>query len=160
MSLKPLIYQIIIFIISSSLVACASSGDNYESAGDPVNQRGRDCISQSSIRDYQVLDDRNLIVTASGKRRYHVELMRRAYGLRTNWKIGFKSPMGQVCSGSGDVIVEDGFNRLESIPISSIRRLNPDEIDDLLIRFGKKVPEEQETPAKEPVKGAEVEELD
>ena len=160
MSLKALIYQVLIVFFSSLLLACASSGDNYESAGDPVDQRGRDCIWQSSIRDYQVLDDRNLIVTASGKRRYHVELTRRAYGLRSNWKIGFRSPTGQVCAGSGEVIVEDGFNRLESIHISSVRQLNPDEIDDLLIRFGKKVPEEQEAPVEQEIKGAEVEELD
>jgi hypothetical protein len=159
-SLKPYIYQILIVLLSSSLLACASSGDKYESAGDPVDQRGRDCIWQSSIRDYQVLDDKNLLVSAGGKRRYHVELTRRAYGLRSNWKIGFRSPTGQLCSGSGKVIVEDGFDRLESIQISSIRLVNPDEIDDLLIRFGKKVPEEQEAPAKKEIKGAEVEELD
>ena len=156
---KPVIFQSIIIIISSALVGCASSGDGYESAGDPVTQRGHDCISQSSIRDYQVLDDRNLIVTAGAKRKYHVELMRRADGLRSNWRIAFKSPMGHICSGSGDLVVRDGFDRLESIPIRSIRLLEPDEIDDLLVRFGKKVPEEQETPTQEDIKSAEVEEL-
>ena len=160
MSLKPLIYQIIIAVFSSSLLACASSGDQYESAGDPVDHKGRDCIWQSSIRDYQVLDDKNLLVTASGKRRYHMELAHRASGLRSNWKIGFKSPTGQLCPGSGRVIVDDGFDRLDSIHISSIRQVSPDEIDDLLIMFGKKVPEEQEAPAKKEIKGAEVEELD
>jgi hypothetical protein len=67
--------------------------------------------------------------------------------------------MGQVCSGSGDLVVRDGFNQLESIPLRSIRLLEPEELDDLLVRFGKKVPEEQETPTQEDIKGAEVEEL-
>lgn len=160
MSRKLVYFQLLIIGFSCLLVACASTEDRYESAGDPVRTRSHDCISQSSIRDYRVLDDRNLIVTASGKRRYHVELSRPAFGLRSNWQIGFRTSTGQVCTATGDLLVEDGFGRLEAIPIASIRLLEPDEIDDLLIRFGKKAPEEQQAPAEQEVTGAEVEELD
>lgn len=125
-----------------------------------TRERGRDCISQSSIRDYQILDDSNLIVRAGAKRYYHVELFRRAYGMRSSWLIGFKSFAGHVCGGSGDVIVDDGFGRRESIGIRSIRELTPEEKDELLVAFGKKEPEFEQTPEAEPVDGAEVEELD
>ena len=157
---KTIIKQFITVIISSSLVACASSEDRYESAGDPVSTRGHDCISQSTIRDYQVLDDRNLIVTAGAKRKYHVQLSRQAFGLRSNWKIGFRSPTGRICSGTGDVVIRDSFGDSESIQISSIKEANPDELNALLVQFGKKVPEVEQAPANEDVKGAEVEELD
>ena len=157
---KTFIKQVITLVISSSLVACASSEDRYESAGDPVATRGHDCISQSTIRDYQVLDDRNLIVTAGAKRKYHVQLSRNAFGLRSNWKIGFRSPTGRICSGTGDVVVGDSFGSKETIQISSIKAFGPDELDALLVQFGKKVSEVERTPTQEEVKGAVVEELD
>jgi hypothetical protein len=58
------------------------------------------------------------------------------------------------------VIVEGGFERGEAIRISSIRELDPNALNDLLIQFGKKEPEIEQAPAEEEVKGAEVEELD
>lgn len=153
------IKQITIATFSFVLLGCASPGDGYESAGDPVKSRSNDCIFQSSIRDYQVLDDSNLIVTGGAKRKYHVELTRRAYGLRSNWSIGFYSPTGRICSGFSEVIVDDGFGRKESIKLRSVREITPDELEVLLVRFGKKAPQEQQAPAEEEVTGAEVEEL-
>lgn len=159
-SIKTIIKQFVIFVISSGLVACASSADHYESAGDPVTTRAHDCISQSTIRDYQVLDDRNLIVTAGATRKYHAQLSRPAFGLRSNWKIGFRSPTGRICTGTGDVVVDDSFGGKDTIQISSIKEVEPDELNALLVQFGKKVPEVERAPAQEEVKGAEVEELD
>ncbi len=60
---------------------------------------------------------------------------------------------------SAEVIVDDGFGP-ERINIRSIRQLSPEDLDDLLIRFGKKEPEIEQAPATEDVEGAEVEELD
>ncbi len=48
----------------------------------------------------------------------------------------------------------------ESIRIASIRELSPEDHDDLLIQFGKKEPEIEQTPEPQEVEGAEVEELD
>jgi hypothetical protein len=48
----------------------------------------------------------------------------------------------------------------ESIRITSIRELTPEEEEHLLIQFGKKEPEIKHTPAPQEVEGAEVEELD
>lgn len=145
---------------SCALGACAASTDSYESAGDPVKVRGNDCIFQSSIRDYQVLDDKNLIVSAGSRGKYHVELSRRAFGLRSNWSIGFVTTGNTICSGSGELIVDDGFGRKETIRLSSVRKLTPDELEMLLVQFGKKVPEVEQTTEPEQVNGAEVEELD
>ena len=152
--------QLFITIISSSILTIASPESGAQDPDEVVRERGRDCISQSSIRDYQILDDRNLIVRAGVKRYYHVELYRRAYGMRGSWSIGFKSFGGRVCGGSGDVVVADGFGRKESIGIRSIRELAAEERDELLVAFGKKEPEFEQTPEAEPVEGAEVEELD
>ena len=154
-----LLKQLIIIVTSSVLVACAGTREPTEMSADDRQSRGRDCISQSSIRDYQVLDDSNLIVTAAVKRKYHVILSRRAFGLRSMWKIGFRSPTGRICSGSGEVIFDDGMGS-ERISIRSVRELTPDDLDELLVRFGKKEPDFEQAPATEDVGGAEVEELD
>lgn len=160
MKSKCYLKQALMIIFLSSLVGCASSGDRYESAGDPVEPRSDDCFLQSSIRNYQVLDDSNLIVTGSGKRTYHVELMSRSFGLRSSWSIGFRSRTGLICSTGSTLVISDGFGSQESSArLRSVRQVTPDELDALLVRFGKKDPKEQQAPAEEEVKGAEVEEL-
>jgi len=85
--------------------------------------------------------------------------MRRAYGLRNSWGIVFASRTSRICSGFGEIIFEGHLDG-ESIHISSIRELSPEEEEHLLIRFGKKEPEIRRTPAPQEVKGADVEELD
>jgi hypothetical protein len=157
---KRFIKQLIIAVSLSSLGACAGSGEPRDDANLADTPTGRDCISQSSIRDYQVLDESNLILTAGVKRKYHMKLSRRAYGLRSSWKIAFRSPSGRVCAGMSDIIFEDGFDTYEQIRVDSIRELSPEEADDLLIQFGKKKDETKQAPATEEIDGAEVEELD
>jgi hypothetical protein len=112
-----------------------------------------------SIRDYYVLDDANLIVTGGVRRKYHVSLFRRAFGLRSTWRIGFDTPTGRVCPGFSDLILDDGMG-VERIKVRSIRLLTPEEHEELLVRFGKKEPEIKQTPEPVEVEGAEVEELD
>ena len=151
--------QGLIVLLSCSLVACATSNEDVNEPEYGNETRGNDCISQMSIRDYQVLDESNLIVTERAKRKYHVILGRRAFGLKSTWHIAFRSHSGRICSGFSDLIVEDGMRR-ELIGIRSVKRLTPEEHDELLVRFGKKEPTTNQTTAPEPVKGAEVEELD
>jgi len=153
--IKPLINHLFILICLSGLAACAGTNTDDDTA-DSVRS---DCIYQPSIRGYTVLDESNLIVSASGRRQYHVVLQRRAHGLRSNWAIGFKSSTGRICSAFSEVVFEGQFDG-ESVRIASIRELNPEEEEDLLIRYGKLEPEIEQTPAPREVKGAEVEELD
>ena len=154
-----LLKQVITVVFLSTLIGCAGAGEPVDSAAAETESRGRDCISQSSIRDYQVLDESNLIVTAAVKRKYHVILRRRAYGLRSSWQVAFRSPTGRICPGSGEIIFDDGIGT-ERNQIRSIRELTPDDLDELLIRFGKKEPDFKQAPATEEIEGAEVEELD
>ncbi len=133
--------------------------DAERSAAESDAARSSDCISEGTIRDYKVLNDSNIVVTAMGRRKYHVELTRRAPGLRSAWSIGFTSPSSRICPGFSDLLVDDNFGP-ERVRIGSIRRLTEEEYEDLLYRFGKAAAGKQEPPAPEPVEGAEVEELD
>jgi hypothetical protein len=151
--------QLIILLSSSVLIACAGSGE--PSLGDEPEAvaASSDCISTRTIRDYRVLDDANLVVTAQASRKYHVTLSRRAPGLRSSWKIGFRSVSGRVCGGFDDVLVDGGLGP-ERIRIASITQLAPEEYEALLVRFGKKEPAIEPAPAHDEVESAEVEELD
>jgi len=154
-TIKP----ILIVCFSCFLSSCATTNEDAVAPEDGWETRGGDCISQMSIRDYQVLDESNLIVTGSARRKYHVVLSRRAFGLRSTWRIAFQSTTGQVCSAFSDLIVDDGMGT-EKIRIRSVRQLTPEEYHDLLVRFGKKEPDVKQTPEPVPIEGAEVEELD
>ena len=153
--------HIVILTSLSALVACTGQGEPVDSATSEATDGRRDCIQQPSIRGYAVLDEQNLIVDSSGRRKYHVVLRRRANGLRNSMGIVFDSPTSRICSGFSEVVFSDPFgDRTEAIQISHIRLLSPEEEEDLLIQFGKKEPEIKQMPAPQEVKGAEVEELD
>ena len=151
--------QIFIIITSCVLGACAGAPKTAGEEVYAVESRGTDCISQMTVRDYRVLDDSNLIVSGSARRKYHVVLSRRAFGLRSTWQIGFRSTTGQICAGFSDLIVDDGFGP-DRIRITSIRQLTPEDEQELLLRFGKIESNTKQTPAPEEVESAEVEELD
>ena len=150
-------------IITISLLSCplisVATEEGRDLAEYTAQTRGRDCISQSSIRDYRVLDESNLIVTGSVRRKYHVALRHRAFGLRSAWQIGFKSPAGRVCPTSGEIVFDNGIST-DRVSIYSIREIDEDELDELLVQFGKKKREFEQAPATVELDGAEVEELD
>ena len=158
--MKHVLKQYVLLVISGSLLGCATPGEPSAEASLAEESGGHDCISQSTIRDYQVLDDSNLIVTAGVKRKYHVALVQRAFGLRSTWQIGFQSMSHRICPGMADLVYNDSIRGPEKIRVRSIRELSPEDLDDLLVRFGKKEPDVAQAPAQDEVKGAEVEELD
>ena len=156
---KYILKQSVILFYSSIFVACAGTSEPSGGGSYADEPAGSDCISQSSVRDYKVLDDANLIVTAGAGRKYHVVLSRRAMNLRSSTAIGFHSNTGRICSKFSDLIVDSSFGP-DRIRISSVRRLTPEDEHDLLVRFGKKEPDYTKPRQTEQVDGAEVEELD
>jgi len=157
--MKKLYKQLIIILSLSTLLGCASNQEAGIDAPEETVSRRSDCISKGSIRDYRVLDAQNLIVSEGASRKYHVALSRRANGLRSSTAIGFQSTSSRVCGGFDSLIYDDAFGA-EKIRITSIRRLTPEEEDDLLVRYGLREPEVQEPRQPNEVEGAEVEELD
>jgi hypothetical protein len=141
------------------MVACASDPDKPLSEPAADFERGTDCIFQATVRDYEVLDNSNLVVTATGRKKYHVRLSRPAFALGSTWGIGFNTRLSQICPGTADIVLS-GSLEPETVPIAGIRSLSEDDYDNLLIRFGEKVPEQTKTPPDSDIEGAEVEELD
>ena len=151
--------QLVIIMTSCVLLSCASSNEAPEDGATTSSNSRVNCIFRSSIRGYSVLDESNLVISGSGRQKYHVVLYRRAHGINSSWGISFDSRDSRICAGFSEVVFDNGMSG-DSIRIASIRKITPVEHDDLLIQFGKKEPEIQQAPAPNEVKGAEVEELD
>jgi len=156
-----LLKQLIILVTSCCLVACAGAPADEEAAAADGVSKSNDCIHKPSIRGYTVLDEQNLIVDASSRRSYHVVLRQKAYGLRSSLYIEFETTTNRVCAKFDGIKYDDGMSRnIGVIRIASIRELTKEDKEHLLIQYGKKKPEIEQTPAPQEVPGAEVEELD
>ena len=157
--MKSHIKHVSVVLFSFFILGCAGSADKAGSDSYSDVNRGSDCISEGTVRDYKVLNDSNIVVTAMARQKYHVELVQRAPALRSAWSIGFASPTIRICAGFSELLVDDNFGP-DRVRIRSIRRLTEEQYDDLLYRFDKAAAAKQEPPAPEPVRGADVEELD
>ena len=151
--------QHITVIIACFLSSCVRQIEASSDADVGASSSRSNCILEGTIRDYRILDESNLLVTASGQRKYHFELSRPAFGLRSTRRIGISSSGSRICPGFSEIIVDDGMGP-DSIRIDSIRRLNPTEHENILIRFGHKEPDLEHPREPVAVQGAEVEELD
>jgi hypothetical protein len=154
-----LIKQLIIFFSSSLLLACVSSNKGVDEPDYEQSAGRSDCISEGTIRNFKVLDESNLVITAAGKRKYHMVLSRPAYGLQSTWGLGFVGPTSQICAGFGEVVYSQGFGS-EKVRIRSLTMLSPEQEDRLLVQYGLKEPEFEHPRTPEKVEGARVEELD
>ena len=139
------------------MYGCATTeGDS--GTGEDLDYRGSDCISIRTIRDYTPLDNRSLIIEGAGRRHYYVQLLVSSIELRSSHQLGFRSRDDWLCPYGGDEIVFDSMTNMRS-GIRAITRLTPEQHEDLLIRYGKKEPAEQQDQAPPELEGAEVEEL-
>jgi len=113
------------------LSACAGSGGQTSNSG-PL-----DCIINRGIRDFDTLDDRNLIIYGIGRNAYHVVLATPSINLRGEFVIGIydSDNDGRICSIGGDAILIDG-PLSERIPIRRIEALDADDVEALKVEFG------------------------
>jgi hypothetical protein len=94
----------------------------------------------------------------SGNRSYLVTLMMPSFDLRSSSQIGYISRDDSLCPYGGDRLILDRMSNYD-VMIRGISRLTDQQVDELLIRYGKKEPPEQQDQAPPEVKGAKVEEL-
>jgi len=147
----------IIFISSYLLISCASDSVS-RNENKVLRSSGSDCISIGTIRDYIVLNNRNILVEGAGRRSYLLELYMSSFNLNSAFQLGVQSRDDWLCPYGGDQIIV-GRSISDKLPIKSITKLNKEELEQVLIRFGKIEGPKQKTPEPKPQKGAEVEEL-
>lgn len=119
---------------------------NVAAASTPKHERGGDCIFSNTINGWRVLDDETLIVWGpTHKRPYLVKLWRPAQGLKFENQIGFydKNNDGQFCDYGGDAIITKDMVP-DRIPVSSVRRLDESEANQLIDASKEKAGKEHE----------------
>lgn len=146
-----------VFTSSVILIACAATGEQ-ETVAEDLDLRGSDCILIPTIRDYTPLSRDSLLIHASAKRSYYVRLLSPGFGLNSSFTLATRSRDDRLCPYGGDAIIFDEFPGGEA-RIQSISRVTPEQVETLLVRYGKKEPGDTRDPAPTEVKGAEVEEL-
>ncbi len=157
--MKYSIKQIVVLFFSGTLIGCSTASGPAGEVPSASEVRGSDCILDGTVRDYRVLDGSNLVVTDVRKQKYHMRLNRRSAGLDSGWGIGFTTQGSRICPRSSELVVNGGFEP-DVINIASIRAIDNQEYQDLLVAFGRKTPTPVETTPDHDVQGADVEELD
>ena len=157
-SIKTIIKQLYIVVISSVLLASCATTDSEPRMPRDLTETGSDCISIRTIRDYTPLDRSSLIIEGGGKRLYYVTLVASSFELRSSHQIGVDSRDAWLCPYGGDRLVFNAFGN-DSANIRGIMRVTPDQADELLYRHGKKERPEQQDPTPPELGGAAVEEL-
>jgi len=155
---KCLKKQILTILTSSLLLSACASVDKQNDLGRDIDYNGSDCISIRTIRDYTPLDDRSLLIEGSGKRSYFVTLQISSFELRSSQQMAFSSRDDWLCPYGGDEIIFGGISHVGA-GIRSISRLTEEQAEELLIRYGKIDPGEEQDPEPREIEGAEVEEL-
>jgi hypothetical protein len=123
-----------------------------------LNFNGSDCILIRTIRDYTPLSRDSLLIHASGKRSYFVRLFTPSFGLDSSFQLATKSRDDRLCPYGGDSIIVDRMLGDEA-RIQSISRVNPAQVEQILIHYGKIEPGDTKDPTPPEIGGAEVEEL-
>jgi hypothetical protein len=155
---KGLIKQLLVVAIASSLLSNFAIAEEQERLPEDLDLNGSDCISIRLIRDYTPLSRDSLLIHASGKRSYYVRLLTPGFGMKSSFQLATRSRDDMLCPYGGDSIIFDNLPGGE-VRIQAISRVTPDQLEQLLIRYGKKGPRDSEDPSPPKVKGAEVEEL-
>lgn len=155
---KDLIKQYLIVFISCTLLIVSAAAEEADKLPEDLDLNGSDCIWIRTIRDYTPLSRDSLLIHASAKRSYYVRLLAPSFGLKSSFQLGTRSRDDRLCPYGGDSIIFDRFSGGEA-RIHSISRVTPDQVEQLMIRYGKKDPGDTQDPAPPEVNGAEVEEL-
>jgi hypothetical protein len=123
--------------IASLLSACADMG----AAGtQPRATTPDDCFFARTLSDWRPLDDTHLILFASGRRPYLVELVQPATGMSFDFAIGVYDRDGRVCPYGGDSIIVDNGIGPERVTIQSMRRLSDEDLEAVYVEFGVRPP--------------------
>jgi hypothetical protein len=155
---KLVIKQLVIVLTSCIFLGNWAIAEEPDRPPEDIDLHGSDCISIRLIRDYTPLSRDSLLIHASGKRSYFVRLLTPTFGMKSSFQLATKSRDDRLCPYGGDSIIVDRMPGGEA-RIQSISRVTPEQVEQLLIRYGKKEPGDTEDPAPPEISGAEVEEL-
>ncbi len=118
-------------LVALLLSACAGA-EGDRSVASPRHQTARfshsaanaDCFFSRQINNFEVLDERNLLVFAGRRRVYHVEITPPSPDLRYAYGIQFR-PAGRICGYSGErLVLQNGSVSRFPLSITAVYRLD------------------------------------
>jgi hypothetical protein len=120
-----------LFAVGAAAAACISA------CGGTGVTLPSDCIINRGVRDFDVLDNQNLIIYGPGHRGYHVVLVTPSINIRGEIAIGIVDgdEDGRICSFGRDMILVDGPLR-EQMSIRSIEAVDGADVEALKVQFG------------------------
>ena len=119
----------LISMAAALAAGCATAPTAGDRAAAPAKT---DCLRPSLIRDWDALDQRNLIVYETGGRPYHVELTQSCFGLDFAEMLGFydRRGDGRICGyGLDRVIVDRSIP--ESCSVAAVDELTDEQAEEL-----------------------------
>jgi hypothetical protein len=122
--------------IAVTLAACAGTAPRSRDE-QVAAQEETDCLWTGTITDWKALDDRNLLVRASGDRGYHIELAQSCFDLEFADVIAFhdRGRDERICGfGMDRVIVDRAIP--ETCGIVAVDEVTEDQAEELLARYG------------------------
>jgi hypothetical protein len=98
----------LIYIAAVGAAGCTSTGTSPTRADRAAAPQRNDCLRTALVRDWDALDDRNLIVY-EGRRPFHVELTPSCFGLDFETMIGLydRGGDGRICGFGLDRVITD-----------------------------------------------------
>jgi hypothetical protein len=109
-------------------LGCAATGESPLTVYQKLDQRDLRIVEQvDRIHDYRIsgwnyLDPQHLILQGGVNQRYLVTLVRRCYGLQSNYAIGFTSTVSTLTTFD-KILVRDVGNIVDECHIASLHRL-------------------------------------
>jgi|SRR5688572_11892175 hypothetical protein len=125
--MKP--YSTLIYISAALAAGCGATAP----VGDRAAAVGKtDCLRVSLIRDWDALDERNLIVYELGRRPYHVELTQACFGLDFATMIAFydRGSDARICGYGLDRLIVDRTIP-QSCSVAAVDELTPEQAEEL-----------------------------
>lgn len=100
--------RVLVCCLAAALAGCASNAPTTTAGDRAAAEEENDCLRTSLIRDWDVLDQRSLIVYES-RRPYHVELGETCFGLdfATMIAVYDRSGDGRICGYGLDRVIVD-----------------------------------------------------
>ena len=130
-----------LFCLVLPLGACLTQKAATQGAKRPAVHGGEfgeaACFRRRAAEDFRVLDDRNLIVFAPGRKEaYHVQTGPPGTGLRLASRLAFDSRSSMVCGYAGDsLLVEAPGGGFDRMPITGVYWLDEMALSGLEARF-------------------------
>ena len=128
---------LLLLTISQGLAACAS--DPEKTGVNTGEQQGTQrCLFARTIYSFEVLDDNNLIVWAPNRRSpYKIEIMGGCLNLKLANTIAFNT-QGMLCGHAGERLIYEDMGHKRACIVGSVTRLSVQEMNALLVGYGKK----------------------